>query len=165
MSHPVAQQPPHAKVTIQQMQAAVISTGTFDGYKYEIWRLLQYALVVRNIQLQWLDTFARDQLHVINHNIEQARGRAAKAKVKCEGLRAMLDNCPESPILQVNNVTPENYMTFFQFQREEGGGFLKGSNYRGKSSTLFHLFRCHANLDGYPPGFEARLKVLRTGFL
>ena len=151
------------EVTIQQMRQNIISDRTFEGYKGEIWRTQMHGH--DNIPLQWLTGTARDKITLIKHNIELARGRQAKAKAKWDGVQDMLGNCHESPIFRIDKVTPESYMTFLQSQRGEGGAFLKASNCQGKTSALFHLFRCHADLEGCPDGFEDRLKTLKTGFL
>lgn len=147
------------------MRAAVIGGNTYNGYKYELWNILEYGCRIQNINLHWLTTEGRDQFNMLKIAVDQAQGRVAKAAAKWNGLRRLLDHCHDNPLLQVDNVTPESYMDYLQSQREADGSFLRSGNYKSKTSALFHLFRCHPNLEGYPEGFEEKLKTLKIGFL
>jgi hypothetical protein len=146
------------------MRAAIIGGRTFNGYKYEIWNLLEHGRA-KDEELNWLTDFAKARLNTLEEEMAAAHGRNAKSNVKWLGLKALLQDCHENAILNVPNVTPENYMEYVQAQREPDGRFRKPSNYRGRSSALHHIFCSHRELEGYPEGFEERLKTLRTGFL
>ena len=154
---------PFIPVTIHQMQQNVITKKTYNGYKYNIWALLMHGYSNRNEG--WLTTHARRSISSILSQVERTQGASQKGKVKWDGLYIMLSEAKESPIIHIDRFTPEIYMTFLQGQRNLDGSFLKPSNYTGRSSSLRHLFRCHPDLEGYPPGFEERLKTLKTGFL
>ena len=150
-------------VTVQQMRAAVISGSTFNGYKYEIWRILQHGMA--NPSLGWLTNSAKRNCRRIVQQIDRETNRSRRSDLQWSGLKGMLDNCHDSPILNVSSVTPADYMKYLQAARDTGGGFHKPSHYRGRTSALFHLFRCHRGLEGYPEGFEPQLSSLMTGFL
>ena len=149
---------PFIPVTIHQMQQNVITKKTYNGYKYNIWALLMHGYSNRNEG--WLTTHARRSISSILSQVERTQGASQKGKVKWDGLYIMLSEAKESPIIHIDRFTPEIYMTFLQGQRNLDGSFLKPSNYTGRSSSLRHLFRCHPDLEGYPPGFEERLKTL-----
>ena len=151
-------------VTIQAMRASVIGGSTLKSYRGEIWQLLQYAKE-NHATIGWLTTAARDQLAVIEFYIDRAHGRSPKCAAKWNGLEKMLHECHDTPVLNIGAVTPESYMMYLQGMRQADGTFYKPSYYIAKTAALHHLFRCHEGLEGYPEGFEPRLKTLKNGFL
>ena len=67
---------PPEVVTIGQMRAAVIGGKTFQSYKYEIWRLLEYAFKVENcFRLNWLTPWGRYKMALLISVMNCATGR------------------------------------------------------------------------------------------
>ena len=150
-------------ISVADMRAAVISGTTYHNYKHEIWRILEHGCA-NNDELGWITDGARLLIGLIKQQSAAASTRSQKAEIKWSNLKAMLDNCHGQPIMNVANITPKNYMEYLQSHRQEDGrSFHKQNYYASRTSALFHLFRCHDGLEGYPEGFEPQLKTLMTG--
>lgn len=151
------------EITVDEMRQAVVGGNTYKGYKYQIWKLLEYGLANQE-RLQWLTPTAVVRLEELKADLSTVNGTRRRQRRKWTLLKNLLMACHDSPILDVPKLTPESYMEFMQSQRNPDGSLLKAKNYTTKTSALNHLFRCHNELEGYPPGFEPRLKTRKIGF-
>jgi len=153
-----------AQITIDDMRHAVVGGKTYNGYKYEIWKILQHGRANHHT-LSWLTQPTVDRLDQIDAELGTIVRQKLRRRRKWELLKSLLMQCEEAPILDIPKLTPESYMEFLQAQRNPDGSLLKAKAYASKTSALHHLFCCHGGLEGYPDGFEARLKTLKTGLL
>ena len=146
------------------MRHAVVGGATYESYKYEIWKMLEHALANHNT-IGWLTPTAKTKLEEIKIELQAINRVRQRQQRKWRWLKDFLMQCETSPIVDIAKLTPETYMQFLQSQRNADGSLLRAKAYQTKTSALFHLFRCHPGLEGYPEGFEDRLKTLKTGFL
>ena len=102
------------------------------------------------------DTFKLDVASITSKKQQSTR--------KQEWILSRLRRCSEQPILWIKNCKAEDFMEWLQSIQDSKGQRLCKSSYGNKIAALHHLFRCHPQLDGFPPKFEQELKVLKKGF-
>ncbi len=151
-------------ITYDEMRLAMICGSTFDRYKYDIWRMLEYGLT-HDEDVHWLTDHAKTQLMQIQVEIAPLRiGSSERASRQWSWLKKFLLDCEQHPILIIPNVTVRSFMEYLQTRRDNNGNLLKTTAYETKRSPLHHLFRCHPGLQSYPPGFKEEMDLLMGGF-
>jgi hypothetical protein len=76
----------------------------------------------------------------------------------------MLRSATETPVMNLDEITPNRYMEYIlTLRHHRTGNYLSTSAYGCRRSALFHLFRLH-NRIGYPNEFRLELNNLFRGF-
>ena len=97
----MAEAPNNRLVSVAEMRHAVIGGKTYDGYKYELWRLFEYGR--EHPQLNWFTPYASALLDEMIHT-ELAtiiQGSRHQSRRKWALLREMLNDCHNNPILNI----------------------------------------------------------------
>lgn len=158
---------PTGEVGVDEMRDAIVGDGTSHGYMYDIIALVQacYGSTDTIGHLNgWLTASGRSKYEAFKQEISRTHGRKNQAKVKIRWTKDLLRRCKSEPVLNVSACKAEDFMGFLQSQRDSNGNLLSKSAYQNKCAALFHLFRCHDGLEGFPPAFDRALKSLKVGF-
>ena len=164
---PVAGAPPSLEgfavmdghITMETVRDNIVSESTTRSYIPDI---LNFLFWCRQFMTDCLTQYCVDRIDAFIAEYPGRDIRFLTCRSK-ERFKVMLRNASTTPLLIMERLNPQKFMSYIITLCRKDGGFLSKSSYGQKRSALNHLYRCHNN-TGFPTGYYDELSDLYNGF-
>mmetsp|Transcript_14102 Transcript_14102/g.38951 ORF Transcript_14102/g.38951 Transcript_14102/m.38951 type:complete len:657 (-) Transcript_14102:1020-2990(-) len=148
-------------IAIATMRQNIVSASTMRTYIGDALAFVRWC--VSNPQHDLLTASFSTQMEQMEAVIPNERKRQRSTRITST-FRSCLENAPAEPILKLQNLTPEIFMTHVSALRNpRTNKYLSPSSYGNRRAMINHMFRIH-HRNGMPDEFKEELCTLYKGF-
>lgn len=154
-------------IDVEEMSEAIVGGTTCSGYKYNLFKTIEAACDkdLKHCLDGWITPCTEESYESFLGELFEATASARdEGTKKNQWIFHALRNCHNKSILNISLCRASSFMGWLQSVRNNKGQLLSKSAYGNRWAALHDLFRCHANMEGFPPIFEKELKSLKKGF-